>query len=164
MLQKFPRTPSLRNFYFQTLVTLRYLAKGFFFSETGDLHGVSRSSASRCVSEGVSSINRRLNNIAFPSSEVDVSSCKRKFHQIAGLPNVVGDIDGTLIPKIAPTGIDEPTYVYLKGYHAINVQVVAHFYICEILPYIARTCLCNGEKHACLASKTFRNIKQKKLF
>ena len=80
---------------------------------------------SRCVSEVVSSINRRLNNITFPLSDVDVKRCKRKFHQIAGLPNVVGAIDGTLIPIIAPTGLDEPTYVCRKGYHAINVQAVA---------------------------------------
>ena len=36
-------------FVFQVLVTLRYLGKGSFFSECGDLHGISKSSVCRAV-------------------------------------------------------------------------------------------------------------------
>ncbi|XP_060597470.1 putative nuclease HARBI1 [Ruditapes philippinarum] len=71
------------------LVTLRYLAKGDFFSETGDLHGVSRSSVSRHVWQVVNSINERLENIKFPTSSADISNVKRGFYKVAGLPNCV---------------------------------------------------------------------------
>jgi len=39
------------------------------------------------------------------------------------LPNVVGAIDGTLIPIIRPAESEE-VYVCRKGFHAINVQAV----------------------------------------
>lgn len=110
--------------YFQLLVTLRYLAKGDFFSETGDLHGVSRSSVSRHVWQVVNSINERLENIKFPTSSADISNVKRGFYKVAGLPNCVGAVDGTLIPIIAPAGLEEPAFVCRKGYHALNVQAV----------------------------------------
>ncbi|XP_052233277.1 putative nuclease HARBI1 [Dreissena polymorpha] len=39
------------------------------------------------------------------------------------MPNVIGAVDGTLIPIIAPSEAEE-VYVCRKGYHAINVQAV----------------------------------------
>lgn len=49
---------------------------------------------------------------------------KYEFYQIAGFSNVLGAVDGILIPIIAPKD-NEPEYVCRKGFHAINVQVVA---------------------------------------
>ena len=49
---------------------------------------------------------------------------KRIFFTIAALPNVIGAIDGTLIPIIAPKD-NEADFVCRKGFHAINVQAVA---------------------------------------
>ena len=43
---------------------------------------------------------------------------KEGFHSIAQFPNVIGAIDGTLIPIQGLSGGG-------KGYHAINVQAVA---------------------------------------
>ena len=80
---------------------------------------------SRCVAEVVAAINNNMDNISFPTNDADIATQKRQFHRIAGLPNVVGAIDGTLIPIIAPSGDDEPAYICRKGYHAINVQAVA---------------------------------------
>jgi hypothetical protein len=47
------------------------------------------------------------------------------FHSIAQFPNVIGAIDGTLIPIQGLSGAEEPNFVCRKGYHAINVQAVA---------------------------------------
>ena len=44
---------------------------------------------------------------------------KRIFFTIAALPNVIGVIDGTLIPIIAPKD-NEADFVCRKGFHAIN--------------------------------------------
>lgn len=41
------------SLYMQVLVTLRYLSKGDFFSEVGDLHGISRPSVSRIINNGM---------------------------------------------------------------------------------------------------------------
>ncbi|XP_052261620.1 putative nuclease HARBI1 isoform X1 [Dreissena polymorpha] len=105
------------------LVTLRYLAKGDFYSEVGDLHGVSRSSVCRCIQQVISAINRNLNNITFPTSLHDLAATKQKFHRVAGIPNVIGAVDGTLIPIQAPSE-NPQTYVCRKGYHAVNIQAV----------------------------------------
>ena len=54
----------------------------------------------------------------------DAVRTKHDFYQTAGFPNVLGAVDGSLIPIIAPKD-NEPEYVCRKGFHAINVQVVA---------------------------------------
>ena len=46
------------------------------------------------------------------------------FYQIAGIPGVVGAVDGTHVAIQAPTTA-EWHYVNRKGYYSINVQVVA---------------------------------------
>lgn len=63
-----------------------------------------------------------LNNIKFPTTADEIS--KRQFFRVAGLPNCLGVIDGTLIHIIAPSGHAEPVYVCIKGYHALNVLAV----------------------------------------
>ena len=65
-------------------MALRYYAKGDFLSEVGDLHGVSRSSASRAITVVTNSINRRLNTIRFPESEDELDDTKRMFYRIGG--------------------------------------------------------------------------------
>lgn len=111
-------------FVFQVLVTLRYLGKGSFFSECGDLHGISKSSVCRAVEDVTTSICERVDNIKFPTRDEDVLNIKRIFFTIAAFPNVIGAIDGTLIPIIAPKD-NEADFVCRKGFHAINVQAVA---------------------------------------
>lgn len=98
------------------------LAKGDFFSEVGDLHGVSRSSVSRIVYKVICAINRRLDNIRFPQGEA-LNHVKLAFYRTCKIPNVIGAIDGTLIPIAAPVDAEE-AYVCRKGYHALNVQAV----------------------------------------
>lgn len=101
-------------------MSLRYLAKGELFSEVGDIHGVSRSSVSRILASFIDSINVNVDNIRFPTDLMDM---KLSFYKKCGLPNVVGVVDGTLIPIIAPIDHEE-IYVCRKGYHALNIQAV----------------------------------------
>ena len=61
-----------------------------------------------------------------PVTNVEVQRVKRGFYDIAGFPNILGAIDGTLIPILAPPGLDEHLYVCRKGYHALNVQLVTY--------------------------------------
>ncbi|WAR26334.1 HARB1-like protein [Mya arenaria] len=77
------------------LVGLRCLAKGAFFSEVADTHG-----------------------------RDDQMSVKRGFYRKCKFPNIVGAVDGTLVPILAPTA-NEESFVCRKGFHAINCQAVA---------------------------------------
>lgn len=49
---------------------------------------------------------------------------KQQFHSKARFPNVVGAIDGTLIPIKGMGGDEEPIYVSRKNFHALNIQGV----------------------------------------
>nr|XP_022288067.1 putative nuclease HARBI1 [Crassostrea virginica] len=109
----------------QVLVTLRYLAKADFFSEVGDLHGISRSSVSSIIHNVCLAINHTQKNIAFPDNASDLREIKSKFHDIGKIPNCVGAVDGTLIPIKGMSGTDEPAYVCRKNFHALNIQAVA---------------------------------------
>ena len=46
-----------------------------------------------------------------------------KFMEIAGIPGVIGDIDGRHIKIIAPSQ-DEDVFVNRKKLHSINIQIV----------------------------------------
>ena len=72
----------------------------------------------------ITSICKQLDNIKFSTRDEDIQNIKRIFFTIAALPNVIGAIDGTLIPIIAPKN-NEADFVCRKGFHAINVQAVA---------------------------------------
>ena len=107
----------------QVLLTLRYLSKGEFLSEISDLHGVAKSSASRCIHKTVKSICNTLNNINYPTDKNELRSIQHGFFLLARFPRVIGAIDGTLI-QIKKPQHDELAYVCRKGYHAINVQAI----------------------------------------
>lgn len=90
----------------QVLVTLRYLSKGDFFSEVGDLHGISRPSVSRIIHNVCLAINSKVKNISFPDNPCDLREIKNRFHAIARIPNCVGAVDGTLIPIKGMSGLE----------------------------------------------------------
>ncbi|XP_052282277.1 putative nuclease HARBI1 [Dreissena polymorpha] len=55
----------------------------------------------------------------------DIVKEKRVFYDKCGFPNLVGAVDGTLIPITTPT-VDEEVYICRKGYHAINCQAIVN--------------------------------------
>ena len=60
--------------------------------------------------------------IQFPSDNQQLHRIKANFMAIAGMPGVVGAIDGTHIQIIAPS-IDEDVFVNRKKVHSINTQI-----------------------------------------
>nr|XP_034339477.1 putative nuclease HARBI1 [Crassostrea gigas] len=104
------------------LATLRVLSKGDFQSEAADIHGISQPSFSRMFMGVVDALNASLDNIIFPMGQEEILRTKEEFLRVANFPNVVGAIDGTLIPIIGMTGDDEHVFVCRKGFHAINMQ------------------------------------------
>ena len=62
-------------------------------------------------------------NIYFLDNHSNLQERKSKFQEIDGFPNVIGAIDGTLIPIQRPT-TNEHLYVCRKNFHAINCLAV----------------------------------------
>ena len=92
------------------MVTLRFLAKRDFYSELVDIHGISKSSACHSVWNVCDSILKHLHNVTLPKSQEDIQTTKEQLYRIAHLPNVIGAIDGTLIPIQAPS---ENEHIYI---------------------------------------------------
>lgn len=105
------------------MVCLCYLAKGDFQSECADLHGVSQPTVSRVIGSVLFALIGHLNNVKFPTSNEEIIHIKSQFFKLAKFPGVIGSVDGTLIPFLAPK-VDEFAYVFRKGYHALDVQGV----------------------------------------
>lgn len=88
------------------------------------MHKISQS----VVSKTVALISNRLalksgQYIKFPgpNERIDV---KRKFHNIAGFPGVIGCVDCTHIPIKNPTRERGEIFRNRKGWFSINVQIV----------------------------------------
>ena len=91
----------------------------------GDVHGISRYSVSRAIHSVSSAMCDIMmaEEIVFPMDVMQQRRIKEKFYQIASFPNVLGTVDGTLVPVTAPSQ-DEHLYFSHKGYHALNIQGV----------------------------------------
>lgn len=114
----------------QVFIALRFYASGSksALAECASLHGCSKSSASRALRRVTTAlVNIRHEEIKFPTTPAAVAAAQREFFQVAGFPQVVGAVDGTLIGLHGCYyGPDEYVYVSRKGRHAINVQLICN--------------------------------------
>ena len=108
----------------QILVCLRYLATGAYFNTIADTLKVSRASVSRSVHNVCAALCEIAPiYIRLPSTVTAVSKVKEKFMAMAGMPSVLGCVDGTFVPIQRPI-INAHEFVCRKMYHAINAQVI----------------------------------------
>ena len=106
------------------LVALKCVASGSFQNSAQNALNVSQPTVSRCLNNFVEALCRKAGQFIYmPSTPAEREQTKHKFYDIAGFPGVLGCVDGTHIPIIAPT-IDEYAYVNRKNFHSINVQAV----------------------------------------
>ncbi|XP_061586279.1 putative nuclease HARBI1 [Cololabis saira] len=104
-------------------VALRFFANGSFLYNIGDAEHIGKATACRAVRKVCLALKRLLHAfVVFPGHKA-LRANKEEFHRIAGLPNVIGCIDGTHIPITAPS-INEGDYVNRKSFHSINVQIM----------------------------------------
>lgn len=95
-------------------------------SEVADLHGVFVPSASSVWHSVYPTLCQQLNNITFPTTADELNRVKNWFYKITHFLNVVGAIDGTLIPIQGMSGDDESNFISRKGFTSINLQRVVH--------------------------------------
>ena len=106
----------------KVLISLKVLASGSFQNVAKDYVNVAQPTVSKVLEDFVDALNSRVKDFIFMPSGRELNASKQQFYAEANFPGVVGAIDGTHIPIIAPNE-NEHLYVGRKGYHTINVQV-----------------------------------------
>ncbi|KAI4904392.1 hypothetical protein NFI96_001727 [Prochilodus magdalenae] len=88
--------------------------------------GLSKASISRAVTAVTQVLLQLDKRITFPKTPEDIARVNQGFHAIADIPQVIGVIDGTLVPIARPSN-NEAVYLCRKGYQALNIQVVCDY-------------------------------------
>ena len=105
----------------QLAVALQFLATGSFQTVVATSHGISQPSVSRCICTVTDALCFFAKDfIVFPN-EVNQLQIQAKFFELYGFPKVLGCIDGTHVPILAPPS-DEDLFVNRKNFHSINIQ------------------------------------------
>ncbi|KAM3850068.1 putative nuclease HARBI1 [Diretmus argenteus] len=122
------RRSTRRNFALspevQLLAALRFYAAGSFLEVVGDGTGLSKASVSRSVAAVTPILLRHARrHIRIATTREEVRQVHDGFFAMAGIPRVIGLVDGTLIPLLNPSLVD-PSWISRKHYAAINTQVV----------------------------------------
>lgn len=85
---------------------------------------MSQQSVSACVKNVIHSICQLVADyIKFPTP-AEENDIMRLFEEVAGMPGLIGCIDGVLIPIRSPGGQDAELYRCRKGFFALNVMAV----------------------------------------
>ncbi|XP_043190027.1 putative nuclease HARBI1 [Amphibalanus amphitrite] len=109
----------------QLLVSLRFYATGAYLRLVGDGHGVSEATVCRAIHRVTDAIIHRCPGaITWPGDPAALGRLKEDFRQVAGLPDIVGCIDGTHVRLTVPREQRE-AYINRKGFPSLNVMAVA---------------------------------------
>ena len=119
------------------IITLRFLATGKMQLCSSDDLGVSQPTVSRVVNDTIYALSRPailLRFIKFLPSVATAERRKAEFWQIAQFPGVIGVIDCSHIPIMAPKE-EEMVFVNRKHFHSLNVQFIfdANYKILNVL-------------------------------
>ena len=108
------------------LITLRYYATACFQQVAADFYGVVESTVCKIVpivSDKIASL--RATFIHMPTTDDEMDQTKQDFFRVAGMPAIIGAIDGTLVKIQEVGGIQNKTDFYCrKQFYALNVQIV----------------------------------------
>ena len=108
----------------KVLISLKTLASGSFQHSAKDFLRVSQPVVSRTLEAFANALIKKASHFIYmPRNNDEKEATKSKFYGAANFPGVLGCIDGSHIPIIAPS-VDEPMYVNRKKFHSINIQAV----------------------------------------
>lgn len=141
------------------LITLRYYAIACFQLVAADFYGVSETTVGRTVpivSDKIASLRERF--IAMPNTTEELEKMKQDFFLVAGMPSVIGALDGTLVKIQEVGGTQNKTDFFCrKQYYAINVQIICDANA-SVLDIVARWPGCTHDEIVLLNSKVFERF------
>lgn len=106
------------------LTALKFFANGSSIRTIAEQFGVAKTTVASIIHSVARAISVEYRaTINFADNQENLRERKSKFKEIAGFPNVIGAIDGTLIPIQRPS-TNEHLYVCRKNFHAINLLAV----------------------------------------
>jgi len=110
----------------QIQLSLRYLATGDYYATVSDAHGCHKSTLSRTLHRFVAAVNTRLyaENVDWPSTQDQGHGIVEKFMEKAGMPSVIGCVDGTRIELANVPKAMEWQFVNRHHKHSINAMLV----------------------------------------
>lgn len=97
------------------LITLRYYATAAFHRVSADCYGVSESTVCKIippVTEAIASLRERF--IRMPRTDHEIELKKQEFYRVAGMPRVIGAIDGTLVRIKRVGGMENKTDLFCR--------------------------------------------------
>ncbi|VEN37562.1 unnamed protein product [Callosobruchus maculatus] len=107
------------------LVTLRYLATGFFLQVVADFVGIHKSSACRIVYKVCRAIaGLHSTFIKMPVTDDEAQMISTRFYTIARFPRCIGAIDCTHIKISSPGGNQPEIFRNRKNFFSFNVQAI----------------------------------------
>ena len=107
----------------QLAVSLQFLATGSFQTVIASSHGISQPSVSRCIAAVSDSLCLHAKEfITFPNQQEQLE-IQQSFLEKDGFPLVLGCIDCSHVPIVAPSE-NEAIYVNRKNGHSINIQAI----------------------------------------
>jgi hypothetical protein len=108
----------------QVIAALQFYASGSFQWMCGRSSGMSQPAMSVVIEDVTNALCKLApTSLSFPTDNPTMLANKLAFNGVAGMPNVIGCIDGTHIAIKSPSQ-NEDAYVNRKGFHSINVQAV----------------------------------------
>ncbi len=107
-------------------MTLVYIATGITMKQVAIIEGLSETSVHRAVHAVCSAITSELSaeSIKMPRTRAELLKAAVGFHEIAGMPNIIGAVDGTHVKIRTPAGSGD-MYYCRKGFPSVNVMVVS---------------------------------------
>ena len=107
----------------QLAVVLQFLATGSFQTVVASSHGISQPSVSRCIRTVSDALCYYATEyIVFPNKAEQLIN-QQRFYERSGFPLVIGCIDGTHVPILAPPQ-NEDVFMNRKNFHSINIQAI----------------------------------------
>ena len=107
----------------QLAIALQFLATGSFQNVIASSHGISQPSVSRCIAAVTDALCLHAKEfIVFPKQE-DQLTIQRSFQEKDGFPLVLGCIDCSHVPIVAPL-VNEAIFINRKNAHSINIQAI----------------------------------------
>ncbi len=108
----------------QLLLALHFLATNGFYHLVGDSNGPSKATVCRVIQRVVNAINDEYfhQTVKFPEGQ-EARNVALQFYQIAGIPGLIGCLDGSHFPIKKPSE-NEEQFVNRHGDHSINALLV----------------------------------------